>query len=461
MDDALASYFSREELDSNDYKCEACKRRVPATKQFSLERPPKVLCVQLKRFSVLGGKISRHVGFKQTVDMGPYLRREPGEPARHLHYKLKSIVTHMGPSVNCGHYTAVAQVSTGQYYSFDDSCVRSINLGNFLNTNAYIMIFEMKSKSQNAGLSVQPSKLNGAITKTSASNGIITKPSIKSTPGIPSNSCDVTNGSTKKLVENADSVAVTTSLKVSNAGVNSPSKSTKFIGPQLPSRHFENSQPRLVMHIKNGQVSNASSLVPYDGSSEDDDAKNSEPQNSTVMKHCSGNGTTTFAKIVANSNDISSKSSKNGSTSISGNSKQSGPNLVNPKLQNGSTTSTIATAITSLTITTTTTSATTTTTSNNTDNGITTNSTKHHNGKTETNGRNGEANGKDKLHPIRVNTTVGNDDRIFTKAAASSMNGWQVSKDAPSPTSGSTPNGWSVTDNKCVFQNFTPFSFFI
>lgn len=126
LDEALSSYFSREQLDNNDYKCEACKRRVPATKQFSLERPPKVLCVQLKRFSVLGAKISRHIGFKQTVNMGPYLWREPGEPLRNLTYKLTSMVTHMGPSVNCGHYTAVAQVSTGQYYSFDDSCV-SIN----------------------------------------------------------------------------------------------------------------------------------------------------------------------------------------------------------------------------------------------------------------------------------------------------------------------------------------------
>lgn len=82
-----------------------------------------MLCVQLKRFSVLGGKISKHIGFKQTIDMGPYLWKEPGEPTQSLTYKLMSIVTHMGPSVNCGHYTAVAKVSTGQYYSFDDSCV--------------------------------------------------------------------------------------------------------------------------------------------------------------------------------------------------------------------------------------------------------------------------------------------------------------------------------------------------
>ncbi|XP_043274573.1 ubiquitin carboxyl-terminal hydrolase 36 [Venturia canescens] len=466
LDEALQSYFSREELDNNDYKCEACKRRVPATKQFSLERPPKVLCVQLKRFSVLGGKISRHIGFKQTVDMGPYLRREPGEPARHLNYKLMSMVTHMGPSVNCGHYTAVAQVSTGQYYSFDDSCVRSINLGNVLNTNAYIMMFEMESTSQNANFASQSSKLNGAITKTIATNGIIAKSPLKSISSvIPSNSCEVTNGLTKKLVESSDSGVMAIS-KTSNANVNSPNKSTKFIGPQLPSRHLEKSQPRLVMHIKNDKVlNNASSLVPYDGSSDDDDTtanfattlKSPESQNSTVMKHCTGNGTNTLSKInpiketsklLISSKESSSKNSKNGLTSNSGNLKHSGQTAVNSKTQNGSITSATISATTPLTITTTTTSTTTATTASNTDNGVTNNLTKHQNGKIETNGRNGEANGKDKLHPIRVKTCIASDDRIFTKAAASSINGWQVSKDAPSPTSGSTPNGWSVTDNK-------------
>lgn len=126
LDEAMTSYFSQEQLDNNDYKCEACKKRVPATKQFSLERPPKVLCVQLKRFSVMGNKISRHIDFKESIDMGPYLRREHGEPVKPLIYKLTSMVTHMGPSVNCGHYTAVAKVSSGQYYCFDDSCVSQL-----------------------------------------------------------------------------------------------------------------------------------------------------------------------------------------------------------------------------------------------------------------------------------------------------------------------------------------------
>ena len=123
LEDALSGYFSQEKLDSNDYKCDVCKQRVPATKQFILERPPKVLCIQLKRFSDSGIKISKHVDFKTAIDMGPYLRRKPGEDIPQLYYRLTAMVTHLGYTIDGGHYTAVAQVASGKFYSFNDPIV--------------------------------------------------------------------------------------------------------------------------------------------------------------------------------------------------------------------------------------------------------------------------------------------------------------------------------------------------
>ncbi|XP_012276206.1 ubiquitin carboxyl-terminal hydrolase 36 isoform X2 [Orussus abietinus] len=323
LDEALTGYFSNEQLDNNDYKCEACKRRVPATKQFSLERPPKVLCVQLKRFSVLGGKISRHIDFKQTVDMGPYLWKEPGEPPRTLTYKLMSIVTHMGPSVNCGHYTAVAQVSSGQYYSFDDSCVRPITISNVLNTNAYIMIFEMESQAQNQLQGKQSVKMNGAVIKATSpqANGvnkaIASKPSTSGVAVLNG----VTNGNAKSRESSEDPATGSQSAAHKSPGVQLPAQNTSFIGPQLPPKSVEKPQPSPL---------------------------------------------------------------------------------------------------------------------------------KHQNGKSESNGK-AEVSLKEKWHhPVRVKT--GQDEKVVTKAA-SSIKGWQVSKDTPSPTSTTTPNGWSVTDNNSAKED--------
>lgn len=59
----------------------------------------------------------------------PQSQYRAGQP---LKYRLVSLVLHMGSSVNCGHYTAVAQTANRQWYQFDDSSVRhtfeSINI---------------------------------------------------------------------------------------------------------------------------------------------------------------------------------------------------------------------------------------------------------------------------------------------------------------------------------------------
>ena len=50
IDEALVQYFRKETLDANNsYKCERCKKKVAASKQYLIERQPNVLLVQLKR----------------------------------------------------------------------------------------------------------------------------------------------------------------------------------------------------------------------------------------------------------------------------------------------------------------------------------------------------------------------------------------------------------------------------
>ncbi|XP_074028304.1 ubiquitin specific peptidase 36 isoform X2 [Leptinotarsa decemlineata] len=142
LDEALELYFAREKLDDETYHCESCQKKVQATKQFSLERAPMVLCIQLKRFSISNNKIAKPIMFRERLDLTRYSRQRPNVP---LIYRLVSIVTHMGPTVSCGHYTAVAQAPSGNFYQFDDSMVRPISHQVVFNTNAYIMLYELES----------------------------------------------------------------------------------------------------------------------------------------------------------------------------------------------------------------------------------------------------------------------------------------------------------------------------
>ncbi|XP_018398143.1 PREDICTED: ubiquitin carboxyl-terminal hydrolase 36-like [Cyphomyrmex costatus] len=420
LDEALNSYFSREQLDNNDYKCEACKRRVPATKQFTLERPPKVLCVQLKRFSFLGGKISRHIGFKQTIDMGQYLWREPGESPKPLTYKLMSMVTHMGPSVNCGHYTAIAQVSSGQYYSYDDSCVRPISLNNVLSTNAYIMIFEMENDSQNQ----QVAKMNGTTSAksvpTSLSNSTNKSPISKAlmSAGCFTNGSSSGNdfGNTSKLTLIGPQLPPQRSIEL-NLPVK---KSSDTVITPLPQKTQDKPHPRLVMHIKNGKVLNGNSLVPYDGSSEEEDCSSGMGTSKNQMSNTASrinitNGVSKclakdVVKTASNFKELQKVNSKSNTNGVSTTTQVTIADCT--KAQNGP----------------------------NSNGRI--NVLKHQNGKIETNGQS-EQRDKDKYRQIiRKN----GQEIISTKAATSNAKSWQV-KDTTRILSGST-NGWSYIDNR-------------
>lgn len=79
-----------------------------------------VLCIQLKRFSVSNNKITKQLTFKTKMDLTRFSRHKSNGP---LLYQLVAMVTHMGPTVGCGHYTAVARAASGNYYVFDDSTV--------------------------------------------------------------------------------------------------------------------------------------------------------------------------------------------------------------------------------------------------------------------------------------------------------------------------------------------------
>ena len=106
LSEAIDGYFSRENLEECGYKCESCKKRVSAAKKFSLERAPPVLCVQLKRFSALGGKITKPIQITEELNLHKYLDKS-ADTNQSCKYRFVSMVQHHGSSSNGGHYTGM------------------------------------------------------------------------------------------------------------------------------------------------------------------------------------------------------------------------------------------------------------------------------------------------------------------------------------------------------------------
>lgn len=152
LNEALGGYFARENLEECGYKCESCKKKVSATKRFTLERAPAVLCIQLKRFNVMGGKLGKPIQISQGLDLQKHLAKS-SDLNQSCTYKLVSLVTHLGGSASGGHYTAIGLAPNGNYYHFDDSCVNPISTESVLRTNAYVLFYELVQSAK--------AKLNG------------------------------------------------------------------------------------------------------------------------------------------------------------------------------------------------------------------------------------------------------------------------------------------------------------
>ena len=293
------------------------------------------------------------------------------------------------------------------------------------------MIFEMEPQSQNY-FNNQPIKANGAITSKNFLPASLNSES-KLSNSKPSTSGIISlNGSdSKKHKEYSNQPATISQTSQKSNGIhNSSQKNSSFIGPLLPQKLQEKTQPRLVLHTKNGKVFNGSSLVPYDGSSDDEENNSGNAPkvqnvvNSSNLKPNPFNSSNSnnIQKTIVSKKDSSPKpgsnskdlSKTNGSFATSSSSKPVNGLVPLTKSQNG----------------------------NSNGNGVSKHSSspKHQNGKSDSNGK-AETNGKDKWSsPAKAKNSEDG------KLAASS-NGWQVSKDTPAPSSAAIPNGWSVSDN--------------
>ncbi|XP_054448902.1 ubiquitin carboxyl-terminal hydrolase 36 isoform X2 [Pteronotus mesoamericanus] len=123
----------------NAYMCAKCKKKVPASKRFTIHRASNVLTLSLKRFANFsGGKITKDVGYPEFLNVRPYMSQSSGEPVM---YGLYAVLVHSGYSCHAGHYYCYVKASNGQWYQMNDSLVHSSNIKVVLNQQAYVLFY--------------------------------------------------------------------------------------------------------------------------------------------------------------------------------------------------------------------------------------------------------------------------------------------------------------------------------
>ncbi|XP_045669946.1 ubiquitin carboxyl-terminal hydrolase 36 [Ursus americanus] len=146
----------------NAYMCAKCKKKVPASKRFTIHRTSNVLTLSLKRFANFsGGKITKDVGYPEFLNIRPYMSQSNGEPVM---YGLYAVLVHSGYSCHAGHYYCYVKASNGQWYQMNDSLVHSSNIKVVLNQQAYVLFYLRipgSKKSPDGSLSRTVSSLPG------------------------------------------------------------------------------------------------------------------------------------------------------------------------------------------------------------------------------------------------------------------------------------------------------------
>ncbi|NXJ16785.1 UBP36 hydrolase, partial [Odontophorus gujanensis] len=123
----------------NAYMCPRCKKKVSASKRFTIHRASNVLTLSLKRFADFsGGKITTDVGYPEFLNIRPYMSQNIGDPVM---YGLYAVLVHSGYNCHAGHYYCYVKASNGQWYQMNDSIVHCSNIKVVLNQQAYVLFY--------------------------------------------------------------------------------------------------------------------------------------------------------------------------------------------------------------------------------------------------------------------------------------------------------------------------------
>lgn len=146
VSDHIKKYFS---LDYVYTKCEKC---APDEKDIDVEhevdkgffRLPANLIVSLKRFKIVKGKQEKkmdNVFIDERLDLSDYATFSTPDS---VVYNLKSIICHVGNSLEGGHYYSVVKTDDDKWVKFNDDRVTPFDFKDLDKTTPYIIFYSRK-----------------------------------------------------------------------------------------------------------------------------------------------------------------------------------------------------------------------------------------------------------------------------------------------------------------------------
>lgn len=124
-----------------------------AERRLTIDKPPSVLTIHLKRFGEFGGlsgmfgyapKITKHVEFDDELDIAKFMSQPPPAGSFLSKYTLYGVLVHAGHSTTSGHYYSFVKSPAGIWNLMDDSHVSSSSKEKVLAQRAYMLFYIRK-----------------------------------------------------------------------------------------------------------------------------------------------------------------------------------------------------------------------------------------------------------------------------------------------------------------------------
>ncbi|KAM8893694.1 uncharacterized protein AB9W97_010704 isoform 1-T2 [Spinachia spinachia] len=147
IQDCLSLFFGQTVLTAAEQVlCSVCGLKRETAVHTSLDKPPEILMLHLKRFSCKGRnqvKLRTNVFFASRLNLSPFLSSSV-QNTFYSSYRLYAVVNHTG-HLNMGHYTALCHnACTRSWHCFDDSAVREVQDSLVQSPNAYVLLYSRK-----------------------------------------------------------------------------------------------------------------------------------------------------------------------------------------------------------------------------------------------------------------------------------------------------------------------------
>jgi ubiquitin C-terminal hydrolase len=87
---------------------------------------PKILMINIKRYTPFGQKIRTPVNPNSEIDLSEYIIGYVNNQTRRQEYELFGAAIHSGGGINGGHYYAMIRTANGKWYAFNDTNVSEV-----------------------------------------------------------------------------------------------------------------------------------------------------------------------------------------------------------------------------------------------------------------------------------------------------------------------------------------------